>query len=134
MRSTKIVTSFVTNDNRFLILKRSNSVKSMKGLWGAVSGIIEEGEEPLVRAKIEIYEEIGARGDAIRLLKAGREMTVSSPQYLDHQWVIFPFLFAINREQISLNWENDSYKWITPDEIYQYKTVPSLDDVLFNLL
>ena len=134
MRSTKIVTSFVTKDNRFLILKRSSRVKSMKGLWGAVSGINEEGEEPLVRAKIEIYEEIWARGDAIRLLKAGREMTVSSPQYLDHQWVIFPFLFAINREQISLNWENDSYKWITPDEIYQYKTVPSLDDVLFNLL
>jgi len=134
MRSTKIVTSFVTKNYKFLILRRSDKVKSMKGLWGAVSGIIEEGEEPLVRAKIEIYEEIGAKGDAIKLLKAGKEMVVSSPQYLDHQWIIFPFLFAINREQITLNWENDSYKWITPDEINQYKTVPSLDEVLFNLL
>ncbi|MGI0003734.1 MAG: NUDIX domain-containing protein [Candidatus Nitrosotenuis sp.] len=134
MRATKIVTSFVTKNDKFLILKRSNKVKSMKGLWGAVSGIIEEGEEPLVRAKIEIYEEIGAKVEAIRLLKAGKEMTVSSPQYIDHQWIIFPFLFAINHEQISLNWENDSYKWIAPNEIHQYKTVPSLDEVLFNLL
>ncbi len=134
MRSTKIVTSFVTKNDKFLILKRSNKVKSMKGLWGAVSGIIEEGEEPLERAKIEIYEEIGIKSNEVQLLKAGKKMAVSSPQYLDHQWIIFPFLFAINHDQISLNWENDSYKWITHDEITHYKTVPSLDEVLLNLL
>ena len=53
MRSTKIVTSFVISQEKILILKRSNHVKSMKGLWGAVSGIIEGNEEPLHRAKIE---------------------------------------------------------------------------------
>ena len=134
MRSTKIVTSFVTNNDKYLILKRSNRVKSMKGLWGAVSGIIEEDEEPLERAKIEIYEEIGAKSDMIRLLKAGKEMTISSQQYPDHQWVIFPFLFAIEHQRISLNWENVSYEWISAQQIHEYKTVPSLDEVLLNLL
>jgi len=42
MRSTKIVTSFITNDDKFLILKRSNQVKSMKSLWAGISGIIEK--------------------------------------------------------------------------------------------
>lgn len=134
MRSTKIVTSFVTNNEKFLILKRSDKVKSMKGLWGAVSGIIEAGEEPLERAKIEIYEEIGAKGDAIRLLKSAKEMAISSPQYPDHQWIVFPFLFAIESPKILLNWENVSYKWVTSQEISKYKTVPNLDEVLFNLL
>jgi 8-oxo-dGTP pyrophosphatase MutT (NUDIX family) len=134
MRSTKIVTSFLTSNKKFLILKRSNRVRTMKGLWGAVSGIIERGEEPLEGAKIEIFEEIGAKDNTIRLLKAGKEMLISSPQYPDHQWAVFPFLFALDSEKILLNWENVMYRWIAPDEIYSYKTVPSLDEVLFNLL
>jgi len=134
MRSTRIVTSFVISQEKILILKRSNRVKSMKGLWGAVSGIIEGDEEPLHRAKIEIYEEIGVKSDSIQLLKAGKDMTVSSPQYPDHQWHIFPFLFRMESMDILLNWENSSYKWISPDEISQYDTVPNLDEVLLNLL
>lgn len=134
MRSTRIVTSFVTNNEKLLLLKRSEKVKSMRGLWGGVSGIIEGTEDPLARAKIEIYEETGIDSQAIRLLKAGKEMAVSSPQYPDHQWVIFPFLFEIKNPRISLNWENSSYVWIEPKEIHRYETVPSLADVLFNLL
>ena len=133
MRSTKIVTSFVTSEEKILILKRSNRVKSMKGLWGAVSGIIEGQEEPLERAKIEIFEEIGATSDSIELLKAGKDMMVSSPQYPDHQWQVFPFLFKKNTTEVLLNWENSSYKWINPNEINQYETVPNLNQVLLNL-
>jgi 8-oxo-dGTP pyrophosphatase MutT (NUDIX family) len=134
MRSTKIVTSFVTSQEKLLILKRSDKVKSMRGLWGAVSGIIEGNEDPLHRAKIEIYEEIGAKPESIQLIKAGSDMTVSSPQYPDHQWHIFPFLFKMETTKVSLNWENSSYKWISPNEINQYQTVPNLDEVLLNLL
>ena len=57
MSSTRIVTSFIKNSNKILILKRSNKVRSMKGLWAGVSGIIENNEKPLDRAKIEIFEE-----------------------------------------------------------------------------
>lgn len=134
MHSTSIVTSFVASNNKLLILKRSERVKSMRGLWGGVSGMIEEGENPLERAKIEIHEETGISPDLVRLLKAGSEMAVSSPQYPDHQWIIFPFLFEVENPRIFLNWENDSYAWISPQEIGSYKTVPSLADVLFSLL
>ncbi|NDB87376.1 MAG: NUDIX domain-containing protein [Thaumarchaeota archaeon] len=134
MRSTKIVTSFVTSQDKILILKRSDKVKSMRGLWGAVSGIIEGNEEPLHRAKVEIFEEIGVKSESIQLLKAGKDMTVSSPQYPDHQWHIFPFLFKTENTDVLLNWENSSYRWILPDEINQYDTVPNLDEVLLNLL
>jgi len=134
MRSTKIVTSFVTSNEKLLLLKRSNRVKSMRGLWGAVSGIIEDGEEPLNRAKIEIFEEIGIKSDQIQLLKVGNEMAISSPQYPDHQWMVFPFLFSMKSQKVLLNWENSAYAWIYPQEIHKYETVPSLSDVLFNLL
>jgi len=67
MRSTRIVTSFIKFNDRILILKRSEKVRSMKGLWSGVSGIIENNENPIDRAKIEIFEEIGIREKEIRL-------------------------------------------------------------------
>ena len=134
MRSTKIVTSFLKNNEKILLLKRSNNVKSMKGLWAGVSGIIEKGEEPIARAKIEIFEEIGIREEAIRLVKAAQEMRVNSPQYENHEWEIFPFLFEVEDPKIRLNWENSEYTWISIEELPNYQTVPSLDKVLFNLL
>lgn len=134
MRATKIVTSFLKNNEKILLLKRSNDVKSMKGLWAGVSGIIEKNEEPLSRAKIEIFEEIGITENTIKLVKAAHEMRVSSPQYQNHEWEIFPFLFEVEKPEIKLNWENSEYAWISIDELSNYQTVPSLDKVLFNLL
>ena len=99
MHYTKIVTSFLKNDEKILILKRSDMVKSMKGLWAGVSGIIEQDETPLVRAKIEIFEEVGLEEKYIKLLKSSEQMKIESPQYRNHKWEIFPFLFETkNRE------------------------------------
>lgn len=134
MRSTKIVTSFIIKDDKFLLLKRSENVKSMKGLWAGVSGIIEKNEEPLERAKIEIFEEVGIKEDEIELIKAAEEMKIESPQYKNHEWQIFPFLFETKNSKIKLNWENSDFKWINPNELSSYETVPSLEKVLSNLL
>ncbi len=134
MRSTKIVTSFITSNEKFLLLKRSEKVKSMKGLWEGVSGIIEKNEEPLQRAKIEIFEELGIKEDQIKLLKTAELMRVISPQYKNHEWEIFPFLFESNNPEIKLNWENSEYKWISANELNNYKIVPNLEKVLISLL
>lgn len=134
MRSTKIVTAFITNNGKILLLKRSNKVKSMKELWAAISGIIERNEEPLKRAKIEIFEELGIHEDQINLLKEAQKMNITSPQYENHEWEIYPFLFEVKNFEIKLNWENSEFKWIDKDELKNFQTVPSLDKVLLNLL
>ena len=134
MYSTKIVTSFIKNDGKLLILKRSNKVKTMKGLWAGVSGIIENNEEPLKRAKIEIFEEVGITEEEIKLIKAVKEMKVNSPQYENHEWEIFPFLFETKNPEIKLNWENSEFKWINVNELENYETVPNLQKVLLSLL
>jgi 8-oxo-dGTP pyrophosphatase MutT (NUDIX family) len=133
-RATKIVTCFLRNEDKILILKRSDKVKSMKGLWAGLSGIIEKNESPLLRAKIEIFEELGIKQDQIKLVKEAEEMRILSPQYENHEWEIYPFLFNVDNPKISLNWENSEYKWIKAEEISNFETVPSLEKVLFNLL
>ena len=133
--STNIVTSFIKNDDKILILKRSDKVKSIKCLWAGISGIIEKNDTtPLDRAKIEIFEETGIREEEIELLKEVKQMKILSQQYKNHEWNIFPFLFKAKNPKIKLNWENSEFKWIEPNEIKNYKTVPELEKILFSLL
>ena len=134
MYSTNIVTSFIKNDDKILILKRSDKVKSMKCLWAGISGIIENNETPLTRAKIEIFEEAGIHEEQIELLKAIQQIKISSPQYKNHEWNIFPFLFKAKNPEIKLNWENSDFNWIEPSQIKNYETVPELEKILFSLL
>ena len=134
MRSTRIVTSFIKYNNQILILKRSEKVRSMKGLWSGVSGIIENNENPIDRAKIEIFEEVGIKEKEIRLVKKLEKMKIQSQQYKNHEWEIFPFLFETKNDNIKLNWENSEFEWIQPKELKNYQTVPSLEKILVNLL
>lgn len=133
MNTTNIVTCFLTHGGKYLILKRSDRVKSMRNVWAGISGIIEGGEDPLYRAKTEILEEAGVTEERIKLLKTGPEMRVES-QYANHEWLIYPFLFSLDRPSIALNWENNDYAWIAPPELPSYQTVPSLSRVLASLL
>ena len=134
MRSTRIITAFIKNNNKILILKRSDKVRSMKGLWSGVSGIIENNEIPINRAKIEIFEEVGIRKSKINLVKSIEKIKITSPQYENHEWEVFPFLFETKESEIKLNWENSEHKWINVKELKNYETVPSLDKILINLL
>ena len=106
----------------------------MKGLWSGVSGIIENNETPIDRAKIEIFEEVGIKEKEIRLINKLEKMKIQSQQYKNHEWEIFPFLFETKNESIELNWENSEFKWILPTELKNYQTVPSLEKILLNLL
>ena len=110
-------------------------MKSMKCLWAGISGIIEKDDStPLNRAKIEIFEETGIREEEIELLKEVKRMKILSQQYKNHEWNIFPFLFKAKNPKIKLNWENSAFKWIEPNEIKNYETVPELEKILFRLL
>ena len=133
MHKTKIVTSFLKNSEKILLLKRSEKVKTMKNLWAGISGIIEGDEEPRIRAEIEIFEEVGIEKSNIRLLKQGEVIFIESPQYANHKWEVYPFLFSTENKEIKLNWENSDSKWIIMDELRNFSTVPSLDKVLTRL-
>ena len=134
MRKTRIVTSFLDHNDKILVLKRSQQVRTMKGLWSGISGIIENNETPIKRAKIEIFEEVGIKEQNIKLIKSGSEIFVESPQYKNHQWIIYPFLFQTEISDIKLNWENSEFRWIRVNELKEFNTVPSLEKILLTLL
>ena len=127
-----VVTSFLRYNRDILILKRSQSVRTMRGLWSGVSGTIEADESPLERAMIEIYEETKIKPNELDLACTGQVILVSTSQYMD-RWEVHPFLFDVYDDTVHLNWENEEYRWIKPENITKYDTVPKLDEMLFSM-
>ncbi len=136
VRTTGIVTAFVRDvrTDKVLLLRRSNRVRTMRGKWSGVSGIIEGNEKPLNRAKTEIFEEAGISKSKIRLIRSADGIRIKSPQYRNHEWVVSAFLFEADSPPVRLNWENSDYRWVKIVEMGKYETVPDLYRVMSCLI
>ncbi len=136
VRTTGIVTAFVRDvrTDKVLLLRRSNRVRTMRGKWSGVSGIIEGNEKPLNRAKTEIFEEAGITKSKIRLIRSADGIRIKSPQYRNHEWVVSAFLFEADSPSVRLNWENSDYRWVRISEMGKYETVPDLYRVMSCLI
>ena len=70
-----VVTSILKNkEEKILILKRSDKVRTYRGLWSGVSGYVEKDEEPIDTAYKEISEEVSLSKDQVELLIQGENI------------------------------------------------------------
>jgi len=118
VEKVEVVTAFLKMNDSILLLKRSDEVKTFKGRWAGVSGYLEK-EDPVVQAKIEIKEETKLNG---KLLSEGKIVRTREGKKI---WNVHPFLFEVDGEP-ELNWENDKYEWVQPNNIKDMRTVPKL--------
>jgi 8-oxo-dGTP diphosphatase len=126
-----IITAFIEYQGKILLLRRSQKVKTMKGKWAGVSGYIEKLETPFRRALTEIQEETGLRNENIKFLEEGKPLEAADNMRPNNiTWVIHPFYFLSNTDEIRLDWEHDTYRWVDPIEIEKYDTVPKLKEAL----
>ncbi len=124
----KVVTCFLKSDNKILILRRSKKVGSYRGRWGGVSGYIET--TPDDQALLEIEQETSLPAGDVRLVKRGEPLSVKDFE-VGVTWVVHPYLFEIrDPDKIKINWENKELKWIKPEELVNYETVPKLKEAL----
>jgi 8-oxo-dGTP diphosphatase len=91
------------NTGRFMLLQRSNKI-SYSGVWGLMSGGVEEGETPLEAVKRELMEETKINPEEIdfKLFETQYEMG-------------YPFSFFLGyceKEYVpELDYENKAYGW-----------------------
>jgi len=132
MQTKHVVSSFLMYKNRILIMKRSDKVSTYQGYWAVAAGYLEEEDsEPLERALIEVAEETGI--SELRLVKQGKPFEFVDKE-LQTKWVVHPFLFKVENDDVKLDWEHDEFKWIKPDELENYKIAPNLDEGLKRVL
>jgi len=125
LRVRRVVTSFLQSGEQVLLLKRSDRVGTHRGLWASVSGYVEGQEEPLERARLEIHEEVGLSDAQIEFVRAGETLRALD-EMTETVWVISPFLFKVNESTIRLDWEHTEHRWIRPEQLVEYETVPKL--------
>ncbi len=124
-----VVSAFLRNRGRYLVVRRSDRVGSFQGRWSAISGYVEGREDPRGRAAQEIREETGMRG--ARFLRAAAPLMT---RHGNTAFVVHPFLFDAPTRRVTLDWENVESRWIAPPELSALSTVPRLEIVLMRLL
>ncbi len=126
MNESRVVTCFLESDGKILLLRRSQAVGSYQQKWAGISGYIEEGNSPLVQARLEIGEELGIDPDLLVLIREGKPIEVVDNQ-LNKTWIVHPFRFRVSGEiSLRMNWEHAEYRWVLPEDIPGYDTVPKL--------
>jgi 8-oxo-dGTP pyrophosphatase MutT (NUDIX family) len=121
-----VVTCFLEHRGEISLLRRSEKVGTYKGRWAGVSGYVEEGNTPYSQALQEIREEAKLGEEDIALIKEGQPLEVIDEK-LSRKWIVHPFRFrVIKPEKIEIDWEHTELKWIAPQDITQYETVPKL--------
>src|SRR5947208_1696936 len=129
VRGRSVVSVVLRNRGRILLVRRSAAVGTFRGQWSAISGYMEGREDPKSRAIREVREETGLRGIRFRanaapiLARDGATM-----------FVVHPLLFDAPSRRVRLDWENVEYRWIRPEEINRYETVPRLPEVVAAVL
>ncbi len=135
-RPTPVVTNFLLRTDasvpRLLVVRRSGRVGSYNARWGGISGFIEQGVSPEEQAYTEIREETGLQPPQVRLLKRG-EVVEYIDEDLNRRWLVHPFLAEVLApDAIQLDWEAEEMRWIVPEELSNYETVPKLHEAFIS--
>jgi len=132
LQEKKVVTCFLESGGEVLILRRSQQVGSYRGSWAGVSGYIETTADE--QALTEIEEETSLNRQDVAMIKRGETVTVEDEE-LGIRWVVHPYLFRIkDRGKIRIDWEHKEARWIKPEDIDNYQTVPKLKEALSRVL
>ncbi len=122
---TAVVTGFITNRGKVLLLRRSPEVGTYQGRWAGVSGYLET-DDPSEQAWTELGEELGIGQDSATIELTGEPVEIVDPD-TDRAWLVHPFRFALHAGvEPRLDWEHVEMRWIAPAQMQQLKTVPGL--------
>jgi translation initiation factor 2B subunit (eIF-2B alpha/beta/delta family)/8-oxo-dGTP pyrophosphatase MutT (NUDIX family) len=127
--TTPVVTVFLRNRGTVLSLRRSDAVETYAGRWGAVSGYVEDGEDPEETARREIEEETGlAATEATGAVQAHRVRSGRPFAVEDREghFEVHPFLFDADTREIATNDETAEVAWVHPTAFLRRETVTDL--------
>src|SRR3989338_2355315 len=118
---TKIIVCVIKCKEKYLILKGAPWMKTYPNLWSIVTGKIEDNESPRQAAEREMVEETGQKPITI---KEGR---VFANKIKIGDYLVNTFLCEIESEKIRITGEHIAFKWVKPNEIFDHKTIPELE-------
>lgn len=114
------------DENKVLLLKRSQKVDSHRGEWGFPGGKIEEGETSVDAAVREVYEETRLRispKNLVYVFTMKKDSYKDIVFYISNKWTGSP----------SVDWESDEFKWFEPKELPVKNMIPA-PKIVFDMI
>jgi translation initiation factor 2B subunit (eIF-2B alpha/beta/delta family) len=123
-----VITAFLWDGQRVLLALRSASVSTFAHHWAGISGYVE-GDDPLDRALVEIYEETGLRREFVTLRRVGLPLVVRAPAY-DRQFQVHPFLFSVD-DGATLRHDGEAarFEWVELSEMQRGERTPAVPNL-----
>lgn len=134
MQTKHVITIFLLHESPegdlMLLARRSGQVGTYQGRWAGISGYLEPGVTAEQQAWTELKEETGLGPEDAKLQETG--IPLHAPDVtMDVDWVVHPFLFSItDPSRVKTDWEAEEIRWVAPEEIVNYETVPKLREAL----
>jgi 8-oxo-dGTP pyrophosphatase MutT (NUDIX family) len=114
---------------RIGLFRRSQSVHHDRGRWHCITGYVDPHNSPAQQALEELFEETGLRAIDIDNLTGGPSLHLDDHQ--GNRWVVHTFRAVTERRRLTINWEHDSYRWVTPSALTRFSNrVSWLDEVV----
>ncbi len=113
MNEVKAVIAIVQKKDKFLVLKRSPTRKSMPNKWQFVAGHVEEGETPSQTAEREAMEETTCKVKAVNI----GEPYIDYEKRINTKWVLIPVLCEYISGEVKIDAEHTEFKWASHEEL-----------------
>jgi len=129
-----VLTCVVKYQDKILLLKRSNRVHTYQGKWHTVAGYLDEPKPIRQKALEELEEELDIHSKDVARFTAGEPYEFFDDG-VTKSWIVHPVLVELKKNPVvTLDWEHTEFKWISPNEVSGYDTVPKLDESLKRVL
>jgi len=120
--------AIILKNGKVLIMKRSMKEDHAQVLWDIPGGKIDFGEDPIDCLNREVMEESGIKIEIIKLLRVWSFLKDSKTQIIG-----ITMLCKYKSGEVKISEEHTEFKWIKPEEIKKYDTVPMLKESLENV-
>jgi isopentenyldiphosphate isomerase len=119
----------VNPEGKVLLLKRSLDKKLFPNKWFVVGAYpMSENDDFVGKVHSELGEETGSDG---KILKVG---SIVNSKDGSTTIIVHTFLAERNTDKVKINGEHTEFKWVEPEDIKKFDTVPGTDEMVVELL
>lgn len=131
-RWAPVINCVVKHRDRFLVVQRSKELNFYPGYWNGISGFLDDKRGLEQKVMNELNEELGMTRKNVRHIRLGEIFHQEALKY-KKTWIVHPVLVEVSTNKIKLDWEAQSYRWVTLKEATKLKLLPGFNMVLEKL-
>ncbi|MDD5221349.1 MAG: NUDIX domain-containing protein [Candidatus Pacebacteria bacterium] len=128
-RWAPVINCVLQHKNKILIVQRNKELNFYPNYWNGISGFLDDKRSLKEKVIDEIKEELGLSKNKIDRIILGEIFDQEEIKY-QKTWIVHPVLVKIKTDKIKLDWEAQSYRWLTIKEAKKLKLLPGFDKVL----